>query len=322
MQPGARCGTVVGGALFPSCGGGGWPRGEVRVSDSPFLNSDWCGLSWSPWVRFDAPRESWDTLPRSPGVYRVRVCAQPTLAYIGQTGRTLRERLRALVRNTGADQMPWNDPHTAAPALWSFHDAKGLEFAWSGAPVGLAQERLALECYLLWRYRLDKGVSTLCNHGRLHPGYEKSRNRSTGVRGGRLPTGESNADVAQSYPSLRPHGHAADPDWMGLPWSEMRPLLPARVRTIPPVAGVYKLIDMTTGDLLYVGQSASLRERIGAHGKRAWGRRRVGFSFCELPAATAECQRRDVEDDLIGAFYEQEKRSPLFQFGRHSAQEG
>jgi hypothetical protein len=39
------------------------------------------------------------------------------LAYIGQTGRSLRQRVCALVHGTLADAMPFNDPHTAAPRL-------------------------------------------------------------------------------------------------------------------------------------------------------------------------------------------------------------
>lgn len=47
-----------------------------------------------------------------------------------------------------------------------------------------AADRQALECNLLWQYRLKTGESTLANHGRFHPGYTKSRNRASGQRGG------------------------------------------------------------------------------------------------------------------------------------------
>ena len=67
-------------------------------------------------------------LPTSAGIYRVRVRGQNQLAYIGQTGRNLRERLSDLRRNTLAIEMPFNDPHTAAPSLWAWRDAEGYEY--------------------------------------------------------------------------------------------------------------------------------------------------------------------------------------------------
>ena len=45
-------------------------------------------------------------------------------------------------------------------------------------------DRLGLECHLLWRYRTEHGTSTLCNFGRLAPGYRTSRNRKTGLGAG------------------------------------------------------------------------------------------------------------------------------------------
>ena len=54
-------------------------------------------LQWSPWVSFDAA--SFSALPAGPGVYGVRAIGHHALAYIGQTGRDLRARLRDLRRN-------------------------------------------------------------------------------------------------------------------------------------------------------------------------------------------------------------------------------
>ena len=51
------------------------------------------------------------------------------LIYIGQTGRSLRERTMTLRNHSGRDRNnpPWNDPHTAAPALWAFRIENGFE---------------------------------------------------------------------------------------------------------------------------------------------------------------------------------------------------
>ena len=80
-----------------------------------FLSLNWCGLQWTPWIPFTSP--DIETLPTGPGVYRIKAIGIDELFYIGQTGRNLRERLTALIRNTLDDpeHMPFNDPHTAAP---------------------------------------------------------------------------------------------------------------------------------------------------------------------------------------------------------------
>lgn len=77
---------------------------------SMLLEQDWCGLAWTDWIPFDAPTGEFQAVPTGPGLYRVRVQGQPVFAYIGQTGRSLRERLGDLRRNTHAREMPFNDP--------------------------------------------------------------------------------------------------------------------------------------------------------------------------------------------------------------------
>ncbi|GHO50828.1 hypothetical protein [Ktedonospora formicarum] len=79
-----------------------------------FLLSDWCGLSWTDWQPF-SNKEAFRQLPSTPGLYRIRAAGINELFYIGETGRDLRGRLGDLRRNTMKPEMPFNDPHTAAP---------------------------------------------------------------------------------------------------------------------------------------------------------------------------------------------------------------
>ena len=79
-----------------------------------------------------------------PGLYRIRVTGRNQLAYVGQTGRGLRERV-GLARGTLAAEMPFNDRHTA-PKLWSFRDADGLEYEVSVTACNLPKnDRMGLE---------------------------------------------------------------------------------------------------------------------------------------------------------------------------------
>lgn len=130
--------------------------------ETTFFNQDWCEFNWTSWVPFENP--TYNILPSTTGLYRVRAIGRNDIFYIGQTGRNLREQLRDLIRNTMKDQllMPYNDPHTAAPSLWAWRDAEGLNFECSATPITCSDnERKAIECYLLWQYRLERGRSTV-----------------------------------------------------------------------------------------------------------------------------------------------------------------
>jgi hypothetical protein len=73
-------------------------------------------------------------------MYRIQPVGGHELVYIGQTGRSLRERLMTLRRHSMAIEMPFNDPHTAAPSLWALHDAEHMEFACSAAPTNFSKK--------------------------------------------------------------------------------------------------------------------------------------------------------------------------------------
>jgi hypothetical protein len=125
-----------------------------------FLSPRWCDRDWTPFVPFAAARGEMRAIPAGPGLYRVRVAGRDQLAYVGQTGRGLRERVGMLARGTLAAEMPFNDPHTAAPKLWSYRDAEGLQFEVSATECDLPRnDRMGLECYLVWQYRLEAGAS-------------------------------------------------------------------------------------------------------------------------------------------------------------------
>jgi len=225
-------------------------------------SQNWLSLHWTDWVPFNGG--DFKSLPTSAGIYRVRVQSQNQLAYIGQTGRNLRERLSDLRRNTLAKDMPFNDPHTAAPSLWAWRDAEEYEYECSTFTTDLdAQHRQSLECWLLWQYRLESGGSTLCNHGHFHPRYVKSKDRKTGFRDRRL---ETLGEHIQSTKGLT----NSDDGSMGLGWSDWQQLDECAA---PNSLGVYRIADSTR--VIYIGESSGLRSRLNAHARNDWG--------CELP---------------------------------------
>ncbi len=289
-----------------------------------FTNSTWADLPWTEWVRF-SDVQAFKKLPASAGVYRVRPVGVQELFYIGQTGRDLRERLRDLRSNTLQEVMPFNDPHTAAPSLWAWRHAEGFAFECSVAPVQLAEDeeearrlREGLEFYLLWLYRLEFGSSTRCNHGRFHPRYRKSTDRKKGVRGDRIPDNNpSNPAGGPSLPPLPLLPSPVDERWMGLTWHPVLPLQPPVVKTVGRGPGVYKILDSEKKQLLYIGESQDLRDRLLQHVKKSWQRCAPQFSFVRLPEDTPGYQRREIENDLLGGFYAQTRQIPTFQLLNH-----
>ena len=258
-------------------------------------------MHWTGWVPFDGG--DFKSLPTSAGIYRVRIRYQNRLAYIGQTGRNLRERLSDLRRNTLARDMPFNDPHTAAPSLWAWRHAEGYEYECSAFTSDLdAQHRQALECWLLWQYRLESGCSTLCNHGHFHPHYLKSRDRKTGIRGGRL---EFFGESISSTSGLQ----HSDEGFMGLAWSEWHKL---DELVAPKSPGVYRIA--AGSQVIYIGESSRLAARLKAHARNDWGCDRPAASFCVLAPDTPKQHLHEIESDLIAGHYHSHGSPPTKQF--------
>ncbi len=248
-----------------------------------------------------------------------------SLFYLGETGRNLRERLGDLRRGTMQELMPYNDPHTAAPSLWAWRHAEGIDFECSAAPVTLADNREearrlreGLEFYLLWQYRLAFGSSTCCNHGRFHPRYVKSTDRKKGLQGYRLPdTAPDNPAGGPGLPPLQLITTPLATNWMGLSWSACAPLETASLPRVPKSPGVYKLFDQEKGELLYIGESKNLRDRITTHAAKNWECSIAYFSYVELPHDTPAYQRHEIENDLLGGFYALTRHIPKFQLIDH-----
>lgn len=283
-----------------------WKNGDTGEP----TDQNWCGLDWTAWVPFIGG--DFATMPAGPGVYRVRVLSQSTLTYLGQTGRSLRERLRALRRHTLAGEMPFNDPHTAAPSLWAWAHAEGYTYECSAAATSIElRERLALECWLLWKHRLATGSSVLCNHGQFHPRYTKSRNRSTGHRGGLI---EQGADLAVPCVSQRPLLASGEPtglDWMGLPWTPWRPL--GAPLGIDGVA-LYRLRVAACPDLLYIGETLNVVARMMAHAKTYRELKSVEVSCLGLPVDSSKWSLHELENDLLGCYFDIVEKPPAHQF--------
>ena len=279
---------------------------------SPF-SANWRGLTWTRWVPLDAPARAVSAIPTGAGIYRVRIVGiNERLAYIGQTGRNLRERTRALGLHTHRAQAPFNDPHTAAPGLWVWRVEEGYAYEVSvTSTTGDKADRLGLEDCLLWHHRVALGASTLANYGLFHPDWVRPTNKAKAVALARRATAVPGA-MASVSPLTGPSGAPEASDWMGLPWSASSPLTSAGARQASAGPGVYRIVD-TSGAVVYVGESGQVSKRLVQHARKS-GAGAMSFAWVDLPGQ-ADHQRHEIESDLLGAFYEGQGRPPSHQYG-------
>ncbi len=283
-----------------------------------YFSYTWSSLPWSPWVPFTATKEEFRQIPREPGLYRIKPVGKDFLMYIGETRKTVHERLNEL-RHTlkRTDLMPWNDPITEAPALWAWRDAEGFEYECSAAPMDASQGgRRGMESYLLYRYRQECGESTLCNFGRFHPRYRKSTNRNENKRGGKLDEShKDNPAGGSSMPPLPVTGPPGDREWMGLAWSGKKSLDGESIGDVPSSAGLYLLFERDTGDLVYIGQSADCAKRLRTHAMKFLDGNDLMFSWYSSEKPLLPHNLKEWENDLIGNYFEVYRRAPEYQFG-------
>lgn len=217
------------------------------------------------------------------------------------------------------DEMPFNDPHTAAPNLWAWRVENRMEFEGSATPQNLTkQEREGLECFLLWRYRQERGRSTLCNHGWFHPDYQKSGSRAFQKRGHKLTVRKGKP--GSPSPPLSSNS-LTSAKWG---WSKDLPLTPQEIENHfnreDKIIGLYKLSNRTSSQILYIGQSRNLKSRLMSHSRKDWAGLEIKFSVHQItPESLNKFPRQlaELENDLIGIFYDKFKKVPLFQFKGH-----
>jgi hypothetical protein len=112
-----------------------------------------------------------------------------------------------------------------------------------------------------------------------------------------------------SYPPLKPLKTHTSLDWMGLPWTKYAEFKTESV--FPTEPGVYKIFDLRNQELLYLGETDNLNNRLKEH-KRKFSQ--AAFSYSKLSPQIPHYQRLEIENDLIGYHYYITGRSPICQF--------
>jgi hypothetical protein len=285
----------------------------------PREDLDMLDLDWSEWVRLD--EDSFSTVPKEPGLYRIkhRASNRDYLEYIGESG-DIRRRIQSLARGVYAEEMPYRDPHTAAPCLWAVRDSVGpaLEISYTApAKARDEQHRKGIEAALIALHRRETNRSPTANFGRIIDGYKQSSYsyNDPAYKGGRLASGEDEPNAASGVAPLdwQNWREPLARDWMNLNWSEPYQL-GARLIADPPDVGVYRIwYEGQESTLAYIGESSNISSRLYNH-EQTYGEDAL-FAYAERSDLDASHKRAEVETDLIGAYYLVFGEAPLTQFG-------
>ncbi len=272
------------------------------------MNTD--QLKWSNWISLDTPLEDYQSnITTKSGFYRIRITGTSKLAYLGQTGLSLRSRTRALARNTFGESPPWSDPHTAAPGLWAWRIEENYSYEVSVAELLVSTaERQCIEDSLLFEYRLKTGESTLCNHGLFHHKWLRPSNKNKGTKMRKLLANESHNRL-KSLPPPNFQGQPDSLDWLSLTWTDFHPLNESK-KTSPRSSGVYRLME--ENEIVYFGESKNLNSRLVAH-NRIFKDKEIFVSCSVMPDALPH-NLKERETDLIGAYYKQMNQPPKYQY--------
>lgn len=283
-------------------------------------------LLWKPWVPFTMAVQGKHS-PDAAGLYRIRRIGAEPQDYLGQTGSgamTLRKRL-AMLREVYAAEMPYRDPHTAAPGLWALRN-RDYNFEVSCAlTLGDTPWRKGLECVEIARHRERYGVSPSLNFGRMPVGYRMSSgNNQQLVASGKRFRGGPTPDAQQSHlPGVPPAGWIGGVptalNWCGHTWSDWVPAeeVPRDLRF-----GLYRIRGGFMDSLAYIGEGA-ISARIFAHLAKT---HRVdleqGRIFADhhplfvswVEGMWEHHQRLELENDLIAAHMLEVGAPPVAQF--------
>lgn len=284
-----------------------------------FYALNWLMLDWSEWNSLDA--ESFSEVPKEAGLYRIRHKRKERdhLEYIGESGDT-RRRIQSLARGVYAEEMPYRDPHTAAPCLWAIQDDVGpaLEISYTTPSKAKdEQHRKGIEKALIAIHRQETNRSPTANFGRIIDGYRQSSYsyNDPAYKGGPLPSGveEPNSESGVAPPDWQNWREPLAPDWMNLDWSESYRLA-ERLRADPPDMGVYRIwYEEQESTLAYIGESSNIPSRLYNH-EQTFGEGAL-FAYAERGDLDAAHKRAEFETDCIGAYYLKVGETPLAQFG-------
>jgi hypothetical protein len=266
-------------------------------------------LIWSNWKFLSEPKAI--SAPSKPGLYRARDASTKTILYVGDTGAKsgLGGRISQL-RTCLRDEMPYADPHTAAPALWAYLADGGGSIEISFAIFeGDKQTRKSHEAVLISQLRDSVGESPLASFGRMPNGWLKSTgnnkylaNSGKRHRGKRDDSQIRNSSMTSSLDKDR---SPIDTNWGNFDWSSWNEQPPTQAFN-----GIYRIRKSSQPTLVYIGEGI-VSDRLRAHLKKGHYPSHQQFEYFSsnlefswvVTSDLVSTQRKELENDLIASHF-------------------
>ena len=86
--------------------------------------------------------------------------------------------------------------------------------------------------------------------------------------------------------------------------------------TVPGGAypALYRIFDAKTEKLLYIGETQNFGQRMRSHAGKDWSGRAPVVSYHRMPSDVLKVHLHELENDLIGGYYEVVGDAPELQF--------
>jgi len=287
------------------------PGPLTRLEPDP-LDSAWMGLDWTRW--FDL--RDWETLrkelPRRPGLYRVRHSELPGLMYVGESGSEggVRQRVGlGLSAGMDASDQQTGDKHGAARPLQRITEVAGgeMEVSVTTPPISSnRRHRRAIEATLVAICRRESGWTPMVQLNR-----EPAEHVSNSYGDPHRELKDFAERSSYTVPSWQPWRDVTGRNWLGLDWTESRPLSERGVIDSSGVHAFRLWRDDETGErwdqtIQEMGTTGSISSRLFNLQKEYGDDMR--FSVVVLNELSSDTQRQsrelsEVRHDLIGAHY-------------------
>ena len=88
-----------------------------------------------------------------------------------------------------------------------------------------------------------------------------------------------------------------------------------KTRNAPAGLGSYLLIDSGSQEICYIGQSGNCANRLLSHSRNSWDEKNLQFSFQSVEKTVLPHHLKELENDLIGNYFEIYRKAPVYQFG-------
>lgn len=269
-------------------------------SHPPYLR-----LEWSDWHRLQSTNEK-NCIPSEKGLYRISHSRTSGLEYVGYGD--IDERVYRLQLGLSQDEMPFRDPHMAAPCLWALQEEHQGKFwvSWTSVNNPISELR-GKKSALIAQYRSITGQSPTANFGRMIDGYSRSSYQRWDKRGEK--TGEAvEGQLIGVEPQPWENWKEVDAtDWMGYSWTEFESLIPSwsgpnSIRDdTPSGSGMFRVRKPNESVLKQIGSASNLREKIFEL------REEHSNEDLEISYTSTSFNRRrhwrEAENDLIGVHY-------------------